>query len=57
MIVFGQMAMVLVLLMIFKFMPIRIDYLFNSRTINVNNFKIYSEILSDHRPISVFLDI
>ena len=41
----------------FKFMPIRIDYLFNSRTINVNNFKIYSEILSDHRPISVFLDI
>jgi vancomycin resistance protein VanJ len=41
----------------FKFMPIRIDYLFNSKSINVNNFKVYSNILSDHMPISVFLNI
>ena len=41
----------------FKFMPIRIDYLFNSKSINVNNFIIYPVLLSDHKPISVFLNI
>ena len=41
----------------FKFMPIRIDYLFNSRSIDVNNFIIYPNLLSDHKPISVFLNI
>jgi len=41
----------------FKFMPIRIDYIFISHSISPKYFKIYNLKLSDHKPISAFLDI
>ena len=41
----------------FGLIPIRIDYLFVSPSINVDYFKIHDIYLSDHKPISVFLNI
>ena len=41
----------------FRYMPIRIDYLFNSKSIKVNNFIVYPHVFSDHKAISIFLDI
>jgi len=41
----------------FKFMPIRIDYIFISPSISANYFEIYNKKLSDHKPISAFIDI
>jgi len=41
----------------FKFMPIRIDYIFISKSISAKKFQIFNKKLSDHKPISVFLDI
>mgnify|MGYP001159701745 FL=1 len=41
----------------FRYMPIRIDYLFNSKSIKANNFIVYPHVFSDHKAISIFLDI
>ena len=41
----------------FKFLPIRIDYIFVSDSISVNNFKIFDKKISDHKPISTFIKI
>ena len=41
----------------FGLIPIRIDYLFVSPSINVDYFKTHDINLSDHKPISVFLNI
>jgi endonuclease/exonuclease/phosphatase family metal-dependent hydrolase len=41
----------------FGLIPIRIDYLFVSSSINVDYFKTHDINLSDHKPISVFLNI
>ena len=41
----------------FNFLPFRIDYIFASPSISTNNFKIYKQKLSDHNPISVYLNI
>jgi len=41
----------------FKFMPIRIDYIFISHSISPKYFETYNQKLSDHKPISAFLDI
>jgi len=41
----------------FKFMPIRIDYIFISKSISVESFEIIEQKLSDHKPISAFLNI
>jgi hypothetical protein len=41
----------------FKFMPIRIDYIFVSKSISAESFKIIEQKLSDHKPISAFLNI
>jgi len=41
----------------FDFMPFRIDYIFVSPSILSNNFEIYSDKISDHKAIKVFLNI
>ncbi len=41
----------------FEFLPIRIDYIFVSKSISANNFKIFDKKISDHMPISTFLKI
>lgn len=41
----------------FSFLPIRIDYIFYSKLIKVNSYKIHKVRLSDHKPISSFLKI
>jgi endonuclease/exonuclease/phosphatase family metal-dependent hydrolase len=41
----------------FRFMPIRIDYIFISKSLSVKKFKIFNQKISDHMPISVFIDI
>ena len=41
----------------FKFLPIRIDYVFISPSIYAKSVYIFDENLSDHKPISAFLDI
>ena len=40
----------------FKFMPIRIDYIFVSKSISPKFFEIHNIKLSDHKPISAFID-
>jgi len=39
----------------FSFLPIRIDYIFYSKLIKVNSYKIHKVMFSDHKPISSFL--
>jgi len=41
----------------FNFLPIRIDYIFYSKFIKANSYKIHNVKLSDHKPISVFFNI
>mgnify|MGYP002009023537 FL=1 len=41
----------------FNLMPFRIDYIFVSPSILSNNFEIYSDKISDHKVINVFLNI
>ena len=41
----------------FKFMPIRIDYIFISPSITAKKFTVYDENISDHKPISAFIKI
>ena len=41
----------------FRFMPIRIDYIFISKSLSAKKFKIFDQKISDHMPISVFMDI
>ena len=41
----------------FDLMPFRIDYIFVSPSILSNNFQIYSDKISDHKVINVFLNI
>ena len=41
----------------FSFLPIRIDYIFYSKLIKVNSYKIHKVKFSDHKPISSFLKI
>ena len=40
-----------------NFLPFRIDYIFISESILPNYFKVYNNKLSDHKPISSFLNI
>ncbi len=41
----------------FNFLPIRIDYIFYSKLIKANSYKIHNVKLSDHKPISAFFNI
>ncbi|MDA7708192.1 hypothetical protein OAC18_01705 [Flavobacteriaceae bacterium] len=41
----------------FSFLPIRIDYVFYSKLIKMNLYKIHNVKFSDHKPISVFFNI
>lgn len=41
----------------FKFMPIRIDYIFVSPSITAKNFTVHDKNISDHKPISAFIKI
>ncbi|MDB0043539.1 endonuclease/exonuclease/phosphatase family protein, partial [Flavobacteriaceae bacterium] len=41
----------------FSFLPIRIDFVFYSKLIKMNLYKIHNVKFSDHKPISVFFNI